>query len=193
LISDEVYEHILFDGLAHWSLCRHPELRERTFICGSFGKTFHVTGWKVGYCLAPEVLSTEFRKVHQWLTFSTVTPIQYALADFLKDPNNYLSIPAFYEAKRDTFLASLAGSRFRYVPAQGSFFQCLDYSAISEENDFELAVRLTKEIGVASIPISVFYHQKDDFKRLRFCFAKDDETLQEAGRRLVEWSNLSVS
>ncbi len=193
LISDEVYEHILFDGLAHWSLCRHPELKERTFICGSFGKTFHVTGWKVGYCLAPEVLSTEFRKVHQWLTFSTVTPIQYALADFLKDPNNYLSIPAFYEAKRDTFLASLAGSRFRYVPAQGSFFQCLDYSAISEENDFELAVRLTKEIGVASIPISVFYHQKNDFKRLRFCFAKDDETLQEAGRRLVEWSNLSVS
>lgn len=193
LISDEVYEHILFDGLAHWSLCRHPELKERTFICGSFGKTFHVTGWKVGYCLAPEVLSTEFRKVHQWLTFSTVTPIQYALADFLKEPNNYLSIPAFYEAKRDTFVASLAGSRFRYVPAQGSFFQCLDYSAISEENDFELAVRLTKEIGVASIPISVFYHQKDDFKRLRFCFAKDDETLQEAGRRLVEWSNLSVS
>jgi methionine transaminase len=184
LISDEVYEHIIFDGNEHWSLCRHPELRERTFICGSFGKTFHVTGWKVGYCLAPKLLTDEFRKVHQWLTFSVVTPIQYAFADFLKEPANYLSIPDFYETKRNKFLECIKSSRFTYTPAQGSFFQCVNYQKITEENDYDLAVRLTKEIGVATIPVSVFYHQKNDYKILRFCFAKDDETLEKAGERL---------
>jgi methionine transaminase len=184
LISDEVYEHIIFDGNEHWSLCRHPELRKRTFVCGSFGKTFHVTGWKVGYCLAPKLLTDEFRKVHQWLTFSVVTPIQYAFADFLKEPDNYLSVPDFYETKRNKFLDCIKSSRFTYTPAQGSFFQCVNYQKITEENDYDLAVRLTKEIGVATIPVSVFYHQKNDYKILRFCFAKDDETLEKAGERL---------
>jgi methionine transaminase len=186
IISDEVYEHIIFDGLEHWSLLRNEVLRERTFICGSFGKTFHVTGWKVGYCLAPKALSEEFRKVHQWLTFSVVTPIQHALADFLREPDNYLSIPNFYQQKRDKFLECIAGSRFTYTPARGSFFQCVNYQQITDENDYDLAVRLTKEIGVASIPVSVFYHQKNDFKILRFCFAKDDETLEKAGERLLK-------
>jgi methionine transaminase len=184
LIGDEVYEHIIFDGKQHWSLLRNETLRERSFICGSFGKTFHITGWKVGYCLAPKELSDELRKVHQWLTFSTMTPVQYALADFLKEPDHYLSIPAFYQAKRDKFLACIKDSRFSYTPAHGSFFQCVNYQQITEENDYDLAIRLTHEIGVASIPVSVFYHQKNDYKILRFCFAKDDETLEKAGERL---------
>ncbi|MCU0471560.1 MAG: methionine aminotransferase [Arcicella sp.] len=184
LIGDEVYEHIIFDGRQHWSLLRNETLRERSFICGSFGKTFHITGWKVGYCLAPKELSDELRKVHQWLTFSTMTPVQYALADFLKEPDHYLSIPAFYQAKRDKFLACIKDSRFSYTHAHGSFFQCVNYQQITEENDYDLAIRLTHEIGVASIPVSVFYHQKNDYKILRFCFAKDDETLEKAGERL---------
>lgn len=184
LLSDEVYEHILFDGRAHQSLSTHPELRERSFVCNSFGKTFHVTGWKVGYCLAPAALTTEFRKAHQWITFSTVTPIQYALADFLKEPANYLEVPAFYQRKRDLFLDALRGSRFTFTPAEGSFFQTVSYAVLTDEGDYDLAIRLTKEIGVASIPVSVFYHQKDDHRILRFCFAKDDETLKVAAGRL---------
>ncbi|MDI9871818.1 methionine aminotransferase [Flectobacillus roseus] len=184
IVSDEVYEHIIFDGHNHWSPIRHPELHKRTFICGSFGKTFHVTGWKVGYCLAPQQLSEEFRKVHQWLTFSTVTPIQYALAEFLQEPDNYLSVSQFYQEKRDKFIACIQGSRFEWIPASGSFFQCVNYANITDENDLALAQRLTKEIGVASIPVSVFYHQKNDYKILRFCFAKDDQTLEIAGERL---------
>jgi methionine aminotransferase len=184
IVSDEVYEHIIFDGHNHWSPIRHPELQKRTFVCGSFGKTFHVTGWKVGYCLAPQQLSEEFRKVHQWLTFSTVTPIQYALAEFLQEPDNYLSVSQFYQEKRDKFIACIQGSRFEWIPASGSFFQCVNYANITDENDLALAQRLTKEIGVASIPVSVFYHQKNDYKILRFCFAKDDQTLEIAGERL---------
>ena len=184
IVSDEVYEHIIFDGHHHWSPIRHPELQKRTFVCGSFGKTFHVTGWKVGYCLAPPQLSEEFRKVHQWLTFSTVTPIQYALAEFLQEPDNYLSVSQFYQEKRDKFIACIQGSRFEWIPASGSFFQCVNYANITDENDLALAQRLTKEIGVASIPVSVFYHQKNDYKILRFCFAKDDQTLEIAGERL---------
>jgi methionine aminotransferase len=184
VLGDEVYEHIIFDGLPHHSLLTHPELKERSFICGSFGKTFHITGWKIGYCLAPKELNVEFRKVHQYLTFSTFTPAQYALAEYLKTPENYLSIPAFYERKRDQFLSAIAGSRFTFKPSQGSFFQNVSYEALTDENDFDLAVRLTKEIGVASIPVSVFCHQKNDFKILRFCFAKDRETLEKAGERL---------
>lgn len=184
IVSDEVYEHIIFDGHHHWSPIRHPELQKRTFVCGSFGKTFHVTGWKVGYCLAPPQLSEEFRKVHQWLTFSTVTPIQYALAEFLQEPDNYLSVSQFYQEKRDKFIACIQGSRFEWTPASGSFFQCVNYANITDENDLALAQRLTKEIGVASIPVSVFYHQKNDYKILRFCFAKDDQTLEIAGERL---------
>lgn len=184
IISDEVYEHIVFDGQAHLSLMLHPVLRERTFICGSFGKTFHITGWKVGYCLAPKDLTQEFRKIHQFVTFSVVTPIQYALADFLDKPDHYLSLPIFYQKKRDRFLEAVRASRFAYTPAQGSFFQILSYQSISQENDYELAVRLTKEIGVASIPVSSFYSQKNDYKLLRFCFAKSDEELDKAGQIL---------
>ncbi len=186
VVSDEVYEHILFDGRAHQSLPMHPVLRERTFVCGSFGKTFHVTGWKVGYCLAPKDLSAEFRKIHQYLTFSTVTPIQHALADYLRSPEHYLSLPNFYERKRDLFLESIRSSRFQFQPTEGSFFQTVDYQTITDEPDHELAIRLTREIGVASIPVSVFYQQKNDYKRLRFCFAKDDETLLRAGERLCQ-------
>ena len=184
LVSDEVYEHILFDGREHHSLMTHPELRERTFIIGSFGKTFHVTGWKIGYCLAPADLTTEFRKIHQFLTFSTITPIQYALADYLKQPEHYRQLPAFYQRKRDLFLEGLRDSRFQFKPAEGSFFQTVSYAAITDEPDYDLAIRLTHEIGVASIPVSVFYNQKNDYKLLRFCFAKDDAILAEAARRL---------
>ncbi|MCK8492646.1 methionine aminotransferase [Spirosoma sp. RP8] len=184
VVSDEVYEHILFDGRVHRSLMTHPLLQERTFVVGSFGKTFHITGWKIGYCLAPKELSTEFRKIHQYLTFSTVTPIQYALADYLKEPEHYLHLSDFYQRKRDLFLDGLRQSRFQFQPAEGSFFQTVSYAAISDEPDYELAVRLTKEIGVASIPVSVFYQQKNDYRILRFCFAKDDAVLQEAAERL---------
>lgn len=184
IVSDEVYEHILFDGRVHNSLMTHPELQERTFVVGSFGKTFHITGWKIGYCLAPVDLTTEFRKIHQYLTFSTVTPIQYALADYLKQPEHYRQLPDFYQHKRDLFLDGLRSSRFTFTPAEGSFFQTVSYAAISDEPDYDLAIRLTKEIGVASIPVSVFYNQKNDYKILRFCFAKDDAILQEAVARL---------
>lgn len=184
LVSDEVYEHIVFDGQKHLSLMMHPVLRERTFICGSFGKTFHITGWKVGYCLAPRDLTKEFQKIHQFVTFSVITPIQYALADFLDNSNHYLSLSEFYQRKRDRFLAAIHSSKFTYKPAQGSFFQMLSYRSISQEDDFDLAVRLTKEIGVASIPVSSFYHLKNDYKILRFCFAKTDEELDKAGEIL---------
>lgn len=184
LIGDEVYEHIIFDGLKHYSLMAIPELQQRSFIISSFGKTFHVTGWKTGYCVAPKELSTEFRKIHQFLTFSTFTPLQYALAEFLKNPSNYNGVPLFYEKKRNTFLESVKNSKFTFVPSKGSYFQNLCYSAISDEPDTNLAIRLTKEIGVASVPISVFYKNKKDEKILRFCFAKEDETLQKAGEKL---------
>lgn len=189
LLSDEVYEHIIFDGKSHQSLLRHPELRERAFICNSFGKTFHVTGWKVGYCLAPKELSVEFRKVHQYLTFSTFTPVQFALADYLAEPANYLSIPEFYQQKRDLFLSYINDSIFSFQPAEGSFFQMISYKGLSEINDYELAIKLTKEIGVASIPVSVFYNDKTDNKILRFCFAKDEEMLKIAGEKIA---NLQV-
>lgn len=184
IVSDEVYEHIYFDEHMHRSLMTHPVLRERTFVIGSFGKTYHITGWKIGYCLAPAALTSEFRKIHQYLTFSTVTPMQYALADYLSEPEHYQQLAGFYQRKRDLFLAGLQGARFEFLPSEGSFFQNLSYAAITDEPDQVLAVRLTREIGVASIPVSVFYHQKNDFKILRFCFAKNDDLLQEAAHRL---------
>lgn len=190
VVADEVYEHITFDQRQHISLMQHPVLQERTFVIGSFGKTFHITGWKIGYCLAPNELTVEFRKIHQFLTFSVSTPMQYALADYLQQPDRYLDLPAFYQQKRDLFLQAIAGSRFSYVPTEGTFFQNVSYAAITDEPDYDLAIRLTKEIGVASIPVSVFYDQKNDYKILRFCFAKDDETLLRAGERLVKWTNL---
>lgn len=188
VVSDEVYEHITFEGRPHISLMQHPILQERTFVVGSFGKTFHVTGWKIGYCLAPAELTVEFRKVHQFLTFSVSTPMQYALAEYLQQPDRYLALPAFYQRKRDLFLQAIAGSGFRVLPSEGTFFQNLSYADITSEPDYDLAIRLTKEIGVASIPVSVFYHQRTDHHILRFCFAKDDDTLLRAGERLVTWS-----
>ena len=188
VISDEVYEHILFDGRTHHSLMTNPVLRERTFVCGSFGKTFHVTGWKIGYCQAPRTLTAAFRKIHQFVTFSVPTPMQYGLAEYLKQPERYQALSAFYEAKRNTFLAAIASSRFQLVPTEGTFFQTVSYADITDEPDAELAIRLTHEIGVASIPLSVFYHDRLDHRMLRFCFAKDDATLMQAGERLQEWS-----
>lgn len=188
VVADEVYEHILFDGRTHHSLASHPVLRERTFVIGSFGKTFHITGWKIGYCLAPSALTVEFRKVHQFLTFSVSTPMQYALATYLTQPERYTTLPAFYEQKRDLFLSALAGSRFTFLPTEGTFFQNVSYAGLTDEPDHELAVRLTREIGVASIPVSVFYQQRTDYQILRFCFAKDDTMLLEAGERLNNWS-----
>lgn len=186
IISDEVYEHIVFDGAQHASVLLHPELRKRSFVCGSFGKTYHITGWKMGYCLAPEYLTSEFRKLHQWVTFSSATPLQYALADYLKTPEHYLGLSDFYQQKRDLFASFFEGTRWKILPSQGSFFQCLDYSAISDEVDVDLAVRLTKELKVASIPVSVFYEIAPGDRILRFCFAKNDDMLQEAALRLAQ-------
>lgn len=180
IISDEVYEHIIFDGRKHLSLMCHPVLKERTFICGSFGKTFHVTGWKIGYCLAPKPLSIEFRKVHQFVTFSTATPLQFALAEYLKDERKYLDLPGFYQKKRDLFCSGLSETDFKFTPSQGSFFQLVSYKHLSSISDYELSVKMCKEVGVACIPISVFFNQKEDHKILRFCFAKSDSELLEA-------------
>jgi methionine aminotransferase len=186
IVSDEVYEHIVFDGAQHASVLLHPELRKRSFVCGSFGKTYHITGWKIGYCIAPEFLTAEFRKLHQWVTFSSATPMQYALADYLKEPAHYLGLSDFYQNKRDLFASQFAGSAWKVLPSAGSFFQCLDYSAISNEKDVDLADRLTREIKVASIPVSVFYETDPGDKILRFCFAKEDEVLVEAAKRLIQ-------
>ena len=186
IISDEVYEHIVFDGAQHASVLLHPELWKRSFVCGSFGKTYHITGWKMGYCLAPEYLTAEFRKLHQWVTFSSATPLQYALAEYLKTPAHYLGLSDFYQQKRDLFASFFEGSRWKILPSKGSFFQCLDYSAISDEVDVDLAVRLTKELKVASIPVSVFYETPPADRILRFCFAKNDDMLQEAAQRLAQ-------
>jgi methionine aminotransferase len=186
IVSDEVYEHIVFDGAQHASVLLHPELRKRSFVCGSFGKTYHITGWKIGYCLAPEYLTSEFRKLHQWVTFSSATPLQYALADYLKTPEHYLGLADFYQQKRDLFASYFEGSRWKILPSQGSFFQCLDYSEISDEMDVDLSIRLTKELKVASIPVSVFYEKAPADRILRFCFAKNDDMLQEAAQRLAK-------
>ena len=186
ILSDEVYEHLIFDGLQHESVCRYPKLAERSFVIFSFGKTYHATGWKTGYCLAPKNLSVEFRKVHQFMVFSANTPIQYALADYVKKKEKYLELPAFYQEKRDYFIGLLKGSKFKFTPASGSYFQLFDYSDISNEKDTDFAIRITKEYGVASIPVSVFYKQPIDNKLLRFCFAKTNDTLEQAAERLLK-------
>jgi methionine aminotransferase len=190
VISDEVYEHITYDGKRHFSLGAHLELREKTFVCGSFGKTFHVTGWKIGYCIAPEDLTVEFRKIHQYVTFSTVTPIQFALAEYLQEPDRYFSIPAFYQSKRDLFAQGLAETGLKIIPSQGSFFQMASYSHLSQISDQELAKEMTRKLKVACIPISVFYSDKKDDKIIRFCFAKEDRDLEEALERLKTLSSI---
>ncbi|MBT6613334.1 MAG: methionine aminotransferase [Deltaproteobacteria bacterium] len=184
IISDEVYEHIIFDGHRHESMLRHPELAQRSFVISSFGKTYHVTGWKLGYCVAPAELSTEFRRIHQFLTFTSHTPTQYAIAEYLLNRSAYLDLPAFYQKKRDLFLEAIAGSRFKPLPCGGTFFQMVDYSEISRDNDADFANWLTIEKRVAAIPPSVFYNGRDDHKVLRFCFAKNEDTLLKAGEIL---------
>lgn len=186
LLSDEVYEHIIFDGVRHESMARDPELAARSFVVGSFGKTYHSTGWKIGYCCAPAPLTAEFRKIHQYLTFTTITPVQYALAEFMERKEKYLELPAFYQAKRDYFISLVSGSRFRCVPSRGTYFQMLDYSEITDEPDVEFARRMTVEHGVAAIPPSVFYHEAVDNRVLRFCFAKKEKTLEAAAERLCK-------
>jgi methionine aminotransferase len=184
VLSDEVYEHIIFDGAPHRSAVLYPGLRERSFVVFSFGKTFHSTGWKMGYCLAPAELMAQFRSVHQFLVYCCNTPVQHAIAEFLEDPENYTGIGRMYQEKRDGFLDLLKGSRFRFTPTSGSYFQLLDYSAITDEGDRDFAVRLTKEFKVASIPVSVFYPDQVDNSVLRFCFAKREETLRRAAEIL---------
>jgi methionine aminotransferase len=186
VLSDEVYEHIVFDGAAHQSVLRHAELAERSFVVSSFGKTYHCTGWKVGYCIAPRALSAEFRKVHQYLTFCTFTPAQWALARIIEDdPQHYLELSAFYQAKRDRFSDLLAGSKLRLLPVAGAYFQVADYSALSASDDLAFCEWLVREGGVAAIPISAFYENPPAGQRLvRFCFAKSEATLAQAADRL---------
>ena len=184
IVSDEVYEHIVFDGLRHESVARRPELAARSFVIGSFGKTYHVTGWKVGYAAAPAALTAELRRVHQFVTFSTHTPVQFALAEFLADRDRLAALGPFFQRKRDLFLRLMEGSAFRPLPSRGSYFQLMDYSAITTEPDAEFAVRLTREYGVASIPTSPFLRRSPAPSVLRFCFAKKDATLERAAERL---------
>ena len=184
VISDEVYEHIVFDGHKHQSIAHFPGLAERSFVVSSFGKTYHITGWKTGYVLAPKELMAEFRKVHQFNAFVTNGPVQYALAEYMKNKDAYLSLAAFYQKKRDFFLEGIRGSRFQPLPSRGTFFQNLRYDAISDEKDTDLAIRLTKEHGIAAIPVSVFYREPPPHKVLRFCFAKSEETLAKGAEIL---------
>tara|TARA_B100001094_G_scaffold300669_1_gene326280 strand:+ start:252 stop:1400 length:1149 start_codon:yes stop_codon:yes gene_type:complete len=185
LMSDEVYEHIVFDNQQHLSLASHNELWERSFVISSFGKTFHATGWKVGYCAAPPLLTEELRQIHQWTCYSVVTPIQCGLAEFMQTYPEYIeTLPKFYEAKRDHFCKLINHSQFTFTPSAGSFYQLLDYSSISDLDDVTFAKKLTKEIGVASIPISVFYECPPDEKKLRFCFAKENNILELAAEQL---------
>jgi methionine aminotransferase len=184
IVGDEVYEHIVFDGSNHQSLSRHAELAQRSFVISSFGKTYHTTGWKIGYCLAPEPLTREFQRIHQFLTFASNTPIQYAYAEFMQRQDVYSNLSSFYQKKRDRFQSLIKESRFRALPCKGTYFQILDYSIISDDPDVEFAKQLTIEKGVASIPPSVFYRHKDDHRVLRFCFAKKDETIDKAAEIL---------
>jgi len=186
VLSDEVYEHMVFDGEPHASVARHPALAERAFVVSSFGKTFHVTGWKIGYVAAPAALMVEFRKVHQYNVFCVNAPMQHAIAAYLQDPAPWRDLPAFYQAKRDLFRAGLADSRFTLLPSDGTYFQCVRYDAISSLSEADFAEWLTREIKVAAIPVSAFYSQPKESHVVRFCFAKKDETLQLALERLAQ-------
>lgn len=184
ILSDEVYEHMVYDGQRHESVCRHAELAARAFVVSSFGKTYHVTGWKLGYVAAPPGLTAEFRKVHQYNVFSVNTPMQHGVASYMADPAPYLNLPAFYQRKRDLFRDGLAGTRFELLPADGTYFQCVRYDKISTQTEAEFAEWLTTEIKVAAIPVSAFYQQGKESGIVRFCFAKRDETLALALERL---------
>lgn len=185
VIADEVYEHMVFDGVAHESVSRHPDLAARSVVVSSFGKTFHVTGWKVGHVAAPAALTAEFRKVHQFNVFTVNTPVQHGLAEYLADPAPYLGLAAFYQRKRDLFREGLAASRLRLLPSQGTYFQCVDYSAVSDLPEEAFCRWLTAEVGVAAIPVSAFYADRREQQLARFCFAKQDATLARALERLA--------
>ncbi|SDD20883.1 methionine aminotransferase [Pedobacter soli] len=184
ILSDEVYEHLIYDGQQHQSVMLYPELKQRSFIVASFGKLLHATGWKLGYCLAPEKLTKEFRKVHQFNVFSVNSPMQQAIATYLQTPANYTGIAAFFQEKRDYFRSLLAESRLELLPCNGSYFQCASYRNISDEKDTDFSMRLIKEFGVATIPVSAFYQKGTDHKIIRFCFAKEHETLALAAEKL---------
>ena len=186
ILSDEVYEHLIFDGKQHESMLRYPDLYERSFVCFSFGKVYHCTGWKLGYCVAPPALMKEFRKVHQFNCFSCNSPVQFALTEFLKQKDNYLQLGTFLQQKRDHLKNLMQQTRFKALPSYGSYFQLYSYSDITDECEKEFAIRLTKEYGVATIPTSVFYKDGQDNKVLRFCFSKKENTLEEAATRLMK-------
>ena len=184
ILSDEVYEHLIYDEQEHQSVMLYPELKQRSFIVASFGKLLHATGWKLGYCLAPEKLTKEFRKVHQFNVFSVNSPMQQAIAEYLQEPSNYTGIASFFQQKRDYFRGLLAESRLNLLPCNGSYFQCVSYRNISDEKDTDFSIRLIKEFGVATIPVSAFYQKGTDHKIIRFCFAKEDQTLALAAAQL---------
>ena len=187
ILSDEVYEHLIFDNLKHESILLYPDLLERSFVCFSFGKVYHCTGWKLGYCVAPAALSREFRKVHQFNCFTCNSPMQFALADFLSNKESYLSLGNFLQQKRDYFKELMLQTRFKPLPSHGSYFQLYSYENVSDESEKELAIRLTKDFGVATIPTSAFYKDGKEDKVLRFCFAKKESTLEEAVNRLLNF------
>ena len=186
IVSDEVYEHLIFDNIPHQSILRYPDLLERSFVCFSFGKTYNCTGWKLGYCIAPAKLMKEFRKVHQFNCFCCHTPSQVALADFLKNKEAYLSLSGFMQKKRDYFIELMKSTKFDLLTSKGSYFICAKYNRISNEADKDFAIRITKEFGVATIPVSPFYNAGTDNKVVRFCFSKKNETLETAVERLTK-------
>jgi methionine aminotransferase len=186
ILSDEVYEHLIYDGQQHRSISRYPELKERTFIIASFGKLLHTTGWKVGYCMAPENLMKEFRKVHQFNVFSVNTPVQHAIFQYLQNPERYNELGSFFQKKRDYFRSLMKETKFKLLPCNGSYFQCVTFDHFSEESDVALATRLIKDLQVASIPVSAFFTRNTDHHVLRFCFAKKEETLEKAVDRLMK-------
>lgn len=184
VLSDEVYEHLVFDDELHHSVCKYPGLKNRSLVVGSFGKTFHATGWKAGFVLAPEHLMTEFRKVHQFVVFAVNTPIQHAIAEYLQDREHYLGLGSFFQQKRNFFINAINGSRFNPLTCAGTYFQLLDYSRITDETELEFGTRLIKEFGIAGVPVSSFYHNGNDNKTIRFCFAKEEKTLTQAAEIL---------
>ncbi len=186
ILSDEVYEHLIFDGLQHKSILRYPQLLERSFVCFSFGKTYHCTGWKMGYCIAPSALMKEFRKVHQFNCFSCNTPVQYALAEFIQHKEHYLNLGIEIQQKRDHFQCLMNETKFKALPSFGSYFQLYQYNDITDEREKDFAIRLTKEYGVAAIPASAFYLNETDNKVLRFCFVKKEQTIEKAVNRLIK-------
>lgn len=186
ILSDEVYEHIVFDGKKHLSVSQFPELKKRSFITASFGKLYHITGWKVGYCMAPKELMSEFRKVHQFNTFSVNTPIQYALAEFMKRTEEYLILPEFFQKKRDFLMEGLKQTKFKAIKPQGTYFLTVDYSEVSDSNDLDFAKELTIQHKVTGVPISAFYEDAFDQKLLRFCFAKEETTMEKAIENLLK-------